>query len=344
MSEAAASSEVRLVGLPLLIRRRYLAYAADLLRELTLVQIGSQQHLAPPGRLAELAAAMATTDTALMAAPTAAMAAAEAAGELTCDVRYVIPAGARPFIAELGARLAEAEEYCRGGGHLLTLPPPVELSAYREWIFGELLAQLDGEPPRPWVSSPGDQDPPGVGGRHWDSGVPAPSRSAVSPAPRLTGGDGGLSHAAGASSSLRLEPTPAAARQARGYVVRALAALGASLPVQDDAALATSELVTNAVLHARTPIDVAVAAVGAETVRVTVSDASHLPIAMPQRSTAATGRGLHLVQSVTSAFGIDQLGGAQAPGKRVWFEVSEPTSPAALSDIAPTPTSERESA
>ena len=54
------------------------------------------------------------------------------------------PPGPPPV--ELPRTLAEADEFCRRG-ELLTLATPPEYVAFREWFLGEIVRQLDGQPP-----------------------------------------------------------------------------------------------------------------------------------------------------------------------------------------------------
>jgi hypothetical protein len=83
------------------------------------------------------------------------------------------------------------------------------------------------------------------------------------------------------------------------------------------ASLLVSELVTNAVLHAGTPLDV-VLRLGADRLRVEVRDGSpRLPERKHYATTASTGRGLLLVEALAAAWGVEEAGG----GKVVWFEL-----------------------
>jgi anti-sigma regulatory factor (Ser/Thr protein kinase) len=87
----------------------------------------------------------------------------------------------------------------------------------------------------------------------------------------------------------------------------------------DDATLLTSELVTNAVLHARTPIGISIACDG-RAVRVDVRDASSVePASQNRAATIPGGLGLHIVAACASRWGLDRLPGG---GKAVWFELS----------------------
>lgn len=79
----------------------------------------------------------------------------------------------------------------------------------------------------------------------------------------------------------------------------------------------TSELVTNAVLHARTPFVVKVS-IRANRIRVAVTDNSKTHPAIKQHEpTSATGRGLRIVEAIADRWGVDRL----KTGKTVWFEL-----------------------
>jgi anti-sigma regulatory factor (Ser/Thr protein kinase) len=84
------------------------------------------------------------------------------------------------------------------------------------------------------------------------------------------------------------------------------------------AVLLTSELVTNAVIHATTPFRLDVAVEGA-VIGVAVSD-SAAGLAEPVNPGGAEehGRGLQLVEALAARWGSETLVG----GKRVWFELS----------------------
>jgi anti-sigma regulatory factor (Ser/Thr protein kinase) len=103
---------------------------------------------------------------------------------------------------------------------------------------------------------------------------------------------------------------------ARRFVRDALTDLDAA-GACDDTVTLVCELATNAVIHARTPYTIAVSRQG-NTVRVGVHDLSAV---IPRRRSygvdATTGRGLRLVATLASSWGID----AETAGKVVWFEV-----------------------
>ena len=88
----------------------------------------------------------------------------------------------------------------------------------------------------------------------------------------------------------------------------------------DIASLLVTEIVTNAVLHAMAPMTLGVE-VRADVVRIEVRDGSQLPPRVHAFSpSAATGRGLRLLESLAVRWGVRPEAGG---GKAVWFEVGE---------------------
>ena len=117
-----------------------------------------------------------------------------------------------------------------------------------------------------------------------------------------------------------LPPLPASASRARRVVEERLAALGRP-DLLDDVSVVVTELVTNAVMHARTPIELSVEASGAG-VRVEVTDGSRtVPRWTPAAMSATSGRGLILVERTAREWGVEPHGS----GKTVWALVDEPT-------------------
>ena len=116
-----------------------------------------------------------------------------------------------------------------------------------------------------------------------------------------------------------LPPESVSAGRARRFVIAALHEIGAER-LTDVAALLVSELVTTAVLHARTEVLLRVVCTDPERgVRVEVVDSS---LDAPQQrhygAEAVTGRGMLLVESLADAWGAD----VGPTGKVVWFELS----------------------
>ncbi|HSO96997.1 MAG TPA: ATP-binding protein [Acidimicrobiia bacterium] len=86
----------------------------------------------------------------------------------------------------------------------------------------------------------------------------------------------------------------------------------------DVAALLVSELVTNAIVHGRSPVQLRVAMLDS-TIRVEVNDDSReAPIRAATRPDEPGGYGLPLVDSLADEWGYDLIPG---DGKRVWFEL-----------------------
>jgi len=124
---------------------------------------------------------------------------------------------------------------------------------------------------------------------------------------------------------LQLPGEPGSVRSARRLVSRTL--LDWALPhLQDAASLLTSELVTNAVLHAKTGISVELYRHGA-VLRVTVRDGSPQPAERRRHAvTAGTGRGLGLLTVLATDWRSEPSGPPYR--KAVWFEL--PLGPAAV--------------
>ena len=114
---------------------------------------------------------------------------------------------------------------------------------------------------------------------------------------------------------LPLEPVPASVGSARRFV---LSALG-DVPPEDleSAVLLTSELVTNAVLHARTPLCVGVTVAGARAMISVADQVRAAPRPQPHSSTRLGGRGLALVDDLADDWGAVTT----QDGKVMWFTV-----------------------
>jgi anti-sigma regulatory factor (Ser/Thr protein kinase) len=123
--------------------------------------------------------------------------------------------------------------------------------------------------------------------------------------------------------SRRIAGGPAAAHTARELLTRTLADT-APAGTLHDAELLTSELVTNAVLHARAGEDAAIElgiAAWPSRVRVSVTD----PGATATRPTVREldldvpgGLGLYLVDEISARWGSEPMAGG---GTQVWFEL-----------------------
>lgn len=121
-----------------------------------------------------------------------------------------------------------------------------------------------------------------------------------------------------APAALELAATPVAVGLARAFVAGALAAEALD-EIADTARLLVSELVTNAVCHARSRSRLELA-VGEHRVRVDLIDHSPQPPTLRHTPLAAGAhgvQGLLLVDALADRWGYEQL----HVGKCVWFEL-----------------------
>ena len=121
--------------------------------------------------------------------------------------------------------------------------------------------------------------------------------------------------------SVDLPPEPSSATRARRLAREQLEVLYPSDTLDTDTfdtiALLVTELVTNAILHARTPLQLTLES-RPGSVRICVEDESNeQPLVRRYESDAVTGRGLALVEQLASSWGVD----ATPSGKVVWCEV-----------------------
>jgi anti-sigma regulatory factor (Ser/Thr protein kinase) len=122
---------------------------------------------------------------------------------------------------------------------------------------------------------------------------------------------------------LELPASPAAAGVARLFV-RCLCEEWGVPALADVAELLSSELVTNAVVHAHSSVELAAVRTDHGDLRVDVFDTEGLrsgreiaPRLRPDTE-AEGGRGLAIVSSLATAWGVDDAGS----GKSVWFTLS----------------------
>src|SRR3954470_21359918 len=142
------------------------------------------------------------------------------------------------------------------------------------------------------------------------------------------------------AAAMSLAPDPSAAQQARRFVSAALQD-SASAEAREVAELLVSELVTNAVVHAASPVEVEVEC-DDTSVLVRVRDADTGPLVMRAGGGSELdegGRGFLLVDRLAEAWGTEHRSGR----KCVWFRLATgPQSPAALAIGADHPESASE--
>src|SRR3954471_19808581 len=120
------------------------------------------------------------------------------------------------------------------------------------------------------------------------------------------------------AAAMSLAPDPSAAQQARRFVSAALQD-SASAEAREVAELLVSELVTNAVVHAASPVEVEIDHDDTG-VLVRVRDADTGPLVMRAGGGSELdegGRGFLLVDRLAEAWGTEHRGGR----KTVWFRV-----------------------
>ncbi len=119
------------------------------------------------------------------------------------------------------------------------------------------------------------------------------------------------------SATTTLPPEPSSSRACRQFLRATLHSWGAD-QFADEGLLLLSELVTNAVLHAGTEIEV-VLQLEEGVLRVEVRDNDpRLPSRRHYSQLSGTGRGLAMVAAMARAWNVEPL---PAGGKCVWFEL-----------------------
>lgn len=115
---------------------------------------------------------------------------------------------------------------------------------------------------------------------------------------------------------LVLAAAPGSAARARRFTQDVLRPMRGSLSM-DDLLLVVSELVTNAVRYGEGGPTLTLHARGG-CVRVEVSDRGPLLPTGADPSNEERGRGLHLIDALSTRWGID----AREPGKAIWAEIA----------------------
>jgi anti-sigma regulatory factor (Ser/Thr protein kinase) len=118
---------------------------------------------------------------------------------------------------------------------------------------------------------------------------------------------------------ISLSARPESVRRARYFVEAAAARAGLEQVTVDLAAVAASELVTNAVVHGRGPISIRTV-LDPASLRVEVQDcAPALPRRVDPDDARDHGRGLTIVDAFSQEWGCTVVQGAS--GKSVWFTI-----------------------
>ena len=119
---------------------------------------------------------------------------------------------------------------------------------------------------------------------------------------------------------LQLVARPSSARAGRHWVVSMVRAQGVPADVLDVIELLTGELLANAVVHGPDEGAIRVRTWrSGRLVSVAVTDGSvHRPVVQSPAFTAVGGRGMMLIDALSSAWGVDDGG---STGKTVWFSL-----------------------
>jgi anti-sigma regulatory factor (Ser/Thr protein kinase) len=121
---------------------------------------------------------------------------------------------------------------------------------------------------------------------------------------------------ASVQAALDLDQDPISARQARRFTSETLQGWGRG-DLEIAAALLVTELVTNAVLHARTAVELRLE-IRDDVLRLSVRDGSPIVPSLKNHGLeATTGRGLGLVATLARNWGVSPGDG----GKTVWVEL-----------------------
>jgi anti-sigma regulatory factor (Ser/Thr protein kinase) len=124
------------------------------------------------------------------------------------------------------------------------------------------------------------------------------------------------------SPSKRFLPEASSAAAARTFVRCFLRCFLRDCPpdIIDSAVVVTSELVTNALVHARSPVEVDVTIPGGS-IRIAVTDASHNLPKIKRFGLKEHGRGLPLVTALSDDWGAE----GTFNGKTVWASLHVPS-------------------
>jgi len=160
---------VRLLGLPVRLQARAQEHSDELTRELMLIGEQMRQqgdHAGLPVRLVVLVEELTGQYSAFTGEQEQQFANAVADGVETIDLTYRVPASVAAAAQALNEILAEADEYCRAGEHLLTLPTPPDLVRFREWFLDQFVRQVAGEEAVPFAQYRAGQDAGDVPASH----------------------------------------------------------------------------------------------------------------------------------------------------------------------------------
>lgn len=144
-------TSVELRSVPLALAARSRQHQETLIRELALVAAANDPSTAH-GKLLALAAEVGAKYGRLGAAQREHAEAVFAAGGRTADLRYEVPVEFADDANRLLSLLEEVDRLCVAG-ELVSVVTPPDVAAYRRWLLGQFVTQINGSgPPVPFVA------------------------------------------------------------------------------------------------------------------------------------------------------------------------------------------------
>jgi hypothetical protein len=146
--------QIHFLDFPVHLAARHDEHVEGLLREFALIARSDEDDHHVPARLLAIVDTITEAYDGLNDEAGERVDRAIAAGDETIpDHVGQLPATAAPVVRALSDLLEEADGYCRQGQHLLTMPAPPDVAAFRRWYRDQLLAQLAGGQPVSWPES-----------------------------------------------------------------------------------------------------------------------------------------------------------------------------------------------
>ncbi len=140
-----------LLGYPVVLGAVQQEHFDAVVREFQLIALSSAEargHV--PGRLLELVAVLTRDYASERAEPERQREQALSEGRATVDLHYTVTPGAVAIVQSWAQMLRDVDEFCRADG-LLVLARPPEVVGMQDWVLGEFLVQLAGQPPTRWT-------------------------------------------------------------------------------------------------------------------------------------------------------------------------------------------------
>ena len=145
--------DLELLNFPLALFQRAREHAAGVQRELDVLRVEDADVVRVPRRIDDVVADLDTRFTGYRSTMDALDGLVDEGAD-HADVRIPVVGDAEERAAavqELAELLDEIDAYCEAGDELLTVVTPPELRDFRAWLFSEVIGQLRGATPSPWV-------------------------------------------------------------------------------------------------------------------------------------------------------------------------------------------------